>query len=79
MQERLVQIQRDNDWSDREMAERLGCSRPLWNLIRRGKAEISGDLAVRAVGAFPELTVDLLGMAQDSAKTVAIARKKRAA
>lgn len=66
MKERLLAIQSENGWNDREMAERLGCSRPLWSLIRQGKTEVSADLAVRAAGAFPELSVDLLELARDS-------------
>ena len=67
MKERLLAIQTREGWSDREMAERLGCSRPLWTLIRNGKNEMSADLLMKAAGAFPELSADLLDLARDAA------------
>jgi len=48
------------------MAARLNCSRPLWNLIKNGHRPVSDDLAVRAAGAFPELSADLLARAAKS-------------
>lgn len=67
MKDALLAIQAREGWNDREMAEHLGCSRPLWSLIRAGKSELSSDLAVRAVGAFPELSSELLLLARDTA------------
>lgn len=56
------------------MAQRLGCSRPYWNLIRNGKRPLTHELAVRAAGTWPELTRHLLDMAEASVMSVAHTR-----
>lgn len=63
---RLAAIQTREGLSDGQMAERLGCSRSLWNQVRRGRMPLSHELAVRAAGAFPELSRDLLLFAADA-------------
>lgn len=54
MRERLMQMQRDLGWSDRQMAERLGVTRARWAQIRGGEA-LSGDVKIAAAKAWPEL------------------------
>lgn len=71
MIEGLVSIQQREGLTDGQMAERLGCSRPLWNLVKNGRRPLSGDLAVRAAGVFPELTKHLLDRAEESVRSVA--------
>lgn len=68
MLQKLVEIQEREGLTDGQMAARLQCSRPLWNLVRNGRRQLSDDLAVRAVGAFPELTRELLDRAAATAK-----------
>lgn len=65
--------------TDGEMAFRLGCSRPYWNLIKNGNRPMTHDLAVKAAGAWPELTRHLLDMAEASVMTVANTPQKEAA
>ncbi len=70
MRERLLAIQVREHLSDEGMATRLQCSRSLWSMVRRGKMPLSHEMAIRATGAFPELTLDLLEMASASVSTV---------
>lgn len=69
MLERLIQIQTKNGWTDAQMAARLGMSRPHWNLMRNGRVRFTATASVRAAGAFPELTRDLLDLAAVSVPT----------
>lgn len=55
MRERLLQIQRDNNWSDRQMAERLGITRSRWAQIRKMGEALSGEVKIAAAKAWPEL------------------------
>jgi transcriptional regulator with XRE-family HTH domain len=55
----LVRIQRERDWSDREMAEHLGVSRSMWSLVKAGLRQ-PGAKFLRAVKrAFPYLDMNL--------------------
>lgn len=63
MREKLIAIQRRDRLSDGEMAVRLGCSRPTWNLIKNGRRDLPDAYAVRAAGVWPELTRELLDRA----------------
>ena len=67
----LIALQQRKGLTDAEMAERLGCSRPYWNLIRHGKRAFPRDMAIRAAGAWPELTRHLLDMAEQSVPNTA--------
>jgi len=49
------------------MAERLGCSRSYWTLIRLGQRDFPTAMGIRAAGSWPELTRHLLDMAEESA------------
>jgi plasmid maintenance system antidote protein VapI len=71
MKDALVTLQQRDGLTDTEMALRLGCSRPYWNMIRHGKRTFPSDMAVRAAGVWPELTRHLLDMAEDSVRSVA--------
>lgn len=67
----LIAIQNREGLSDSAMARRIGLSRPHWNLIRNGKRSMTHAVAVRAAGAFPELTRDLIDIASVSVRTPA--------
>lgn len=67
MKDRLLLIQTRESLTDTAMADRLGLSRPTWNLIKNGRVRLSGEVAIRAAGAFPELADDLLELAAASA------------
>lgn len=55
----LIQIQTRDKLSDRQMAERLGCSRTLWQLTRSGKLPL-GEKMIRGIfRSFPELHTSL--------------------
>lgn len=66
MLEAMKDIQIREGLTDGQMAQRLFCSRPLWNRVKNGRMPLSDDLAVRAAGAFPELTRELLDRAARS-------------
>jgi len=63
MLDKLISIQRREGLADGAMASRLGISRSAWNLIRRNKLALGDGVAVRAAGAWPELSRDLLDRA----------------
>lgn len=56
----LAAIQRREGLNDRDMAARLGISRPTWNRVRNGRLPLTDEVAMRAAGLWPELTRDLL-------------------
>lgn len=68
---KLKAIQERDNLNDEDMAAKLGISRSAWSLIRRDKMPLSDAVAVRAVGAYPELTRDLLDRAESTAVSVA--------
>lgn len=61
-----MDIQRREGLTDGELAARLGISRWLWNRIKNGHKPVTSEVAVRAAGAFPELTRELLDRAAAS-------------
>jgi plasmid maintenance system antidote protein VapI len=67
MLKKLREIQKRERLTDGEMAEKLGCSRPSWNLMKNGHRELRDEWAVRAAGVWPELSRDLLALAAESA------------
>lgn len=79
MLDKVIAIQKREGLADGPMAERLGLSRSGWNLMRRGKLPFSGDVALRAAGAWPELTRDLLDRAESAASSLTNTPTKDAA
>lgn len=75
----LVAIQSRERLTDAAMSARLGISRPQWNLIRNGRRPLTHQVALRAAGAFPELTRALIEMAADSVSTPTNTRTENAA
>lgn len=63
MREKLREIQRREALTDGQMADRLGVSRPMWNLVKNGRLRFTERWALRAAGAFPELSRELLELA----------------
>jgi transcriptional regulator with XRE-family HTH domain len=74
----LLALQQRERLTDQQMADRLGCSRTYWNLIRNGHRPLTHGMAVRAAGAWPELTRHLLDLAQQSVMSVTDAGVKAA-
>jgi len=64
---KLLDIQVREGLTDGQMAIRLGIVRSYWHGIRSGKLTLSAKVAMRAVGQWPELSMDLLTAAADSA------------
>lgn len=71
MRNRLAAIQSREGLTDGQMAARLGIARPTWNRIKNGHLRVSDLVAVRAAGAFPELTRELLDRSAESVRTAA--------
>lgn len=61
------------------MAARLGIARPTWNRIRNGRLPLTGTLAIRAAGVWPELSRDLLDRADAASRSVLTADKTESA
>lgn len=57
---KLKGIQKDKGLSDREMAEKLGCSRQLYQMTRSGKIPLRHKVLQGISIAFPELQPDIL-------------------
>ncbi len=70
MLEALRKLQQDRALTDGQMAASLGVHRSQWNLMKNGHRPLTHDVAVKAAGAWPELTRHLLDIAQASASAV---------
>jgi hypothetical protein len=79
MREELRGIQEREGLTDTEMALRLGCSRPLWNLIKNDRRAVSDATAIAAARAWPELTRALLERTAAPVKSLTAQDKSRAA
>jgi len=51
--ETLKEIQKNNGYTDQEMAEKIGCSRPYYNQIRAGNVSMGPLLRLKVIQAFP--------------------------
>jgi imidazoleglycerol-phosphate dehydratase len=56
----LEEIQKENGYTDLQMAERLGYSRPYYNQIRAGNVAVSTLFRLKAVQAFPQIADKLM-------------------
>jgi len=50
--ETLKEIQKNNGYTDQEMAEKIGCSRPYYNQIRAGNVSMGPLLRLKVIQAF---------------------------
>jgi imidazoleglycerol-phosphate dehydratase len=64
---RIVQLQKEQGYSDQQMAERIGCSRPLYQRTRTGR--------IPAGGTFLKGALKLLGTSVDTGRSGVIQRK----
>ena len=53
-------MKKQGEQSDREFAMRLGISRQLWQMTRRGQRRIGESLLLAIPVTFPELQAELL-------------------
>ena len=53
--ETLKEIQRENGYTDLQMAEKLGYSRPYYNQIRAGNVAVSPLFRLKAMQVFPQM------------------------
>ena len=56
----LIGMQNREGLTDREMAERLGCSRQLWQMTRTGRIPLSNTITRCISKNFPELNKEVL-------------------
>jgi len=52
---KLIQIQERDKLTDKQMGERLGCSRSLWTLTRTGRVPLGAKVIKGIFKGFPEL------------------------
>jgi len=64
---KLVDMQTREELTDREMAERLGCSRQLWQMTRSGKIPPGKTIIKCITKNFPELHQDIIYFLAQSA------------
>jgi imidazoleglycerol-phosphate dehydratase len=57
--EALKEAQKKNGYTDLEMAEKIGCSRSYYNLIRNGNVDMGVPLRLKVIQAFPLIAVRL--------------------
>ena len=63
---KLSEIQNKGELTDTEMAERLGCSRQLWQMTRTGRIPLSNTIIRCITKNFPDLHQDVIYfLAQD--------------
>jgi len=63
----LVEIQNKEELTDKAMAERLGCSRQLWQMTRSGKIP-PGNTVIKCISKnFPELHLEVIYFLSQSA------------
>jgi imidazoleglycerol-phosphate dehydratase len=67
--ETLKELQEKSGLTDREMAERIGCSRSYYNQIRTGKVPIGPLLRLKAIQAFPLMAVRSATVKRTTAET----------
>lgn len=60
MREKLIRLQQTNEWTDAEMAARLGIARSTWTEIKNDRLPLSHRVQMAAARAFPELLGDLV-------------------
>jgi imidazoleglycerol-phosphate dehydratase len=53
--QQIIKLQNDNNWSDQEMADKIGCSRPLYQRTRTGKIPMGGTFIKGAMKVLSEL------------------------
>lgn len=64
---KLKSVQAEKGLSDKEMAQRLGCSRQLYQMARTGKIPLGHKIIKGISVAFPELQADILIFLSESA------------
>jgi len=57
---KLMKYQRKMNWTDGQMASRLGVSRPYWTQIRNRKFHLGERVLRGVVRTFPELSAEVL-------------------
>ncbi len=53
--QQIIKLQKDNNYSDQQMADRIGCSRPLYQRTRTGKIPMGGLFIRGAMKVLAEL------------------------
>lgn len=64
----LIQLlikQQEEGLSDSAMAQKLKRSREWWNLVKNGRQPLSKNLAINAMKAFPDLTLEVMRYLQE--------------
>lgn len=64
---KLSEIQGHYNFTDNDMAHRLGCSRQLYQMTRTGKVKLGHKILAGIIKAFPELSWDALYFLSSSA------------
>ena len=67
--ETLKELQKKNGYTDQQMAEKIGCSRPYYNRIRIGKIAIGPVLRLKVIQALPLLAVRLSSIERKTRET----------
>ena len=56
----LEKFQKERGLTDKEMGEKLGCSRQLYQKVRSGKVPLGAKLIKGVMGSFPQLRDDVI-------------------
>ena len=67
--ETLKEIQKNNGYTDQEMAEKIGCSRSYYNQIRVGNISMGPLLRLKAIQAFPLMAIRLSVVKRETKET----------
>jgi transcriptional regulator with XRE-family HTH domain len=72
--EKIKQCQEAAGLNESEFARKLGMSRANWFLIKKGQRGLSNDFLSAVMGAFPELTLDILDYMRSKAPAAEAAK-----
>jgi hypothetical protein len=70
--QKLIEVQRALQLSDQKFSEKIGISRPMWQIIRTGKRGIGGRTLIQIFKAFPPLQVMRDGKPRDLEITIKV-------
>lgn len=56
---KLIEIQKCEELTDSEMAAKLDVTREWWNQVKNGREELTANVKISAVKAWPELLTEL--------------------
>jgi len=67
--EKVVEIQKRSGYTDRQMADKIGCSRSYYNQIRTGNVSMGPLISLKAIQAFPLMGIRSAAVKRETRET----------